>query len=578
MVTDLDIIKNINEEIGRRLKPIGLNRTLRYGGGGYGLDEQKNVICLSLSNLIEDTLPAALFQLRHLEQLDLSSTELSDLPAEIARLKNLRKLYLSSNYLSSLPEEITGLQELRELYLGSNQFSSIPSCVVQLCNLRALYMSSNQLSELPSEIDQLQKLITLDLSLNRLSSLPKEIFKLRKLRYFSLSSNRLSSLPMEIASFDLEFSLVNRFPVEAGVYLDGNPLESPPVEIVSKGRQAIIEYFRSLHTERHALNELKILVVGDGAVGKTSLVKRLLNGVFDPNESQTHGVNIRQWSTKNKTPKILGHLWDFGGQEIMHATHQFFLSKRSLYILVLDGRKDEKVNYWLKTIESFGGDSPVLVVLNKMDQNPGFDVNRRFLKKKYPGIQGFYPVSCASNTGIADFREAIQLALGKVEIVGTTWPKSWFQVKQSLEKMKDHFISYDRYTDLCERVGIKEKSIQGTLVDFLNDLGVVVHFQDFDLQDVYVLEPKWVTEGVYKIINSDELARAKGILRLRQLAGILKPRKDYPRSKHRYVVDLMKKFDLCYKIDRESVLVPDLLEVPRASLRLRLWQRLEISH
>jgi hypothetical protein len=45
----------------------------------------------------------------------------------------------------------------------------------------------------------------------------------------------------------------------------------------------------------------------------------------------------------------------------MHATHQFFLSKRSLYILVLDGRKEEDAEYWLKHIESFGGDSPVLM-------------------------------------------------------------------------------------------------------------------------------------------------------------------------------------------------------------------------
>jgi internalin A len=66
---------------------------------------------------------------------------------------------------------------------------------------------------------------------------------------------------------------------------------------------------------------------------------------------------------KNGEREIKVNFWDFGGQEIMHATHQFFLSKRSLYILVLDGRKDEKPEYWLKLIENFGGDSPVLVVI-----------------------------------------------------------------------------------------------------------------------------------------------------------------------------------------------------------------------
>jgi GTPase SAR1 family protein len=83
---------------------------------------------------------------------------------------------------------------------------------------------------------------------------------------------------------------------------------------------------------------------------------------------------------------ILVHFWDFGGQEIMHATHQFFLSKRSLYILVLDGRRDEKTEYWLKHIESFGGDSPILVVLNKIDENPSFEVNRRFLQVRHVNV------------------------------------------------------------------------------------------------------------------------------------------------------------------------------------------------
>jgi GTPase SAR1 family protein len=44
-------------------------------------------------------------------------------------------------------------------------------------------------------------------------------------------------------------------------------------------------------------------------------------------------------------------VWDFGGQEIMHGTHQFFLSHRSLYLVVLDGRHDrakQDAEYWLK--------------------------------------------------------------------------------------------------------------------------------------------------------------------------------------------------------------------------------------
>ncbi len=88
--------------------------------------------------------------------------------------------------------------------------------------------------------------------------------------------------------------------------------------------------------------------MGDGTAGKTSLVKQMRGRNFDKSESQTHGINIDSWEVYQDDTKIKVRLWDFGGQEIMHATHQFFLSKRSLYILVLDGRKDEKTEYGLK--------------------------------------------------------------------------------------------------------------------------------------------------------------------------------------------------------------------------------------
>ncbi len=249
----------------------------------------------------------------------------------------------------------------------------------------------------------------------------------------------------------------------------------------------------------------------------------------------------------------------------MHATHQFFLSKRSLYVLVLDGRKDEDAEYWLKHIESFGGDSPVLVVMNKIDENAGFDVNRRFLREKYKGIKGFHRVSCAKNKGIAAFKKSLKKELGQVELLKSTWARSWFNVKKHLDKMSENFIGYDEYEKICGKEGITEKQAQETLVDYLNDLGVVVHFHEFELEDTHVLEPRWITGAVYKIVNSVKLADSKGILRLGWLDEILKKRRKvdyvYPHDKYKYIIDLMQKFELCYAIDAKRVLVPDLLEV-----------------
>ena len=119
---------------------------------------------------------------------------------------------------------------------------------------------------------------------------------------------------------------------------------------------------------------------------------------------------------------------------------------------------------------------------------------------------------------------------------------------------------------MCMEEKVGDKSSQNTLVDFLNDLGVIVHFKDISLLDTHVLEPRWITDGVYKIINSETLVKRKGVLRFSLLDEILEQEKEddyyYPPTRYDYIINLMKKFELCYKIDEETVLLPDLLAVP----------------
>ena len=216
------------------------------------------------------------------------------------------------------------------------------------------------MTSLPPEISELKNLTELDISDNQLTSLPPEISELKNLTELDISDNRLTSLLPEI--LELRLNIQWKYKQESSksntIYLKGNPLENPPLEIVRQGKEESDD-FKSLEGENKPLNEVKVLLVGDGGAGKTSLVKRLLGENVDGNEPQTQGINIRRRILKDGEREIKANFWDFGGQEIMHATHQFFLSKRSLYILVLDGRKDEKPEYWLKLIENFGGDSPV---------------------------------------------------------------------------------------------------------------------------------------------------------------------------------------------------------------------------
>ena len=535
-------------------------KTLDLSGQGLAelppeIGQLTNLTVLRLNSNILSSLPPEIGQLTNLTRLILFSNKLQSVPPEIGQLTNLTRLILSYNKLQSVPPEIGRLTNLTKLFLFSNKLQSVPPEIGQLTNLTLLELGGNQLTSILLEIWHLTNLTILHLSYNRLKSLPQEISQLTNLTGLTLSDNQLTSLPPEIGQLEkLKYLEVSN-----------NPLERPPLEIAKKGIKEIRAWFESLEgDETLPLNEVKVLLVGAGRSGKTSLVKQLLGEEFDPNEKQTHGIRIRKWQVPRQKDKIRVKFWDFGGQDIMYSTHQFFLSKRSLYIIVLDGRKDEDPEYWLKMIESFGGDSPIMVVLNKIDKKQRFKVNRFHLENKFKGIKGFYNISCKTREGIDNLKKELKKTLMKVKIIKTTWGKTWFDVKTELENMTDNFISYEEYSDMCENVGITDESQQDTLVGFLHDLGDVVHFKDFGLYDTYVLEPKWLTTAVYRIINAPLLKKEHGVLNLRSLINILrKKNKDdefyCPRSHHPYIVELMKKFELCYDFGVESILVPDLL-------------------
>ncbi|MEH2451367.1 leucine-rich repeat domain-containing protein, partial [Nostoc sp.] len=167
---------------------------------------------------------------------------------------------------------------------------------------------------------------------NQLSSLPPEISQLSNLTRLSLSNNQLSSLPPEFS----QLSNLTR------LYLDNNPqLSSPPPEIVEQGTQAILTYLRERLEGSLQQWVSKLLVVGEGGVGKTSLLRVLRGEAFDTQESTTHGIEIK-WLDLSHPSKAGTNMhlktWDFGGQEIYHATHQFFLTNRSLFLLAWNAR------------------------------------------------------------------------------------------------------------------------------------------------------------------------------------------------------------------------------------------------
>jgi internalin A len=523
----------------------------------------KQSFSLSLEGLGLTELPPEIGQLITLRELVLRNNQLSNLPPEIGQLTILQRLDLYDNQLTNLPPEIGKLTALQELHLDNNQLSSLPPEIGKLTALKELnvarqnlHSASNQLSSLPSEIGQLTTLQRLDLSGNQLNSLPTEINSLNDLYVLDIRQNPCP-LFEQIAKLKKQGN---------GIYI---PKHNPnlPEEFLTKDSWDIYNYLTSDERTPIPLNEVKLILVGDGAVGKTCLVNRLLNNKFEE-KIKTEGIDRHQWNETIDGNKIRLNVWDFGGQEVLHATHQFFLTKRSIYILVFDARRGEqesRLEYWLKLIQSFGSDSPILIVANKIDEEHRLTLNQRFLIDKYPSIKGFCQTSCTTGQGITELTIGIKDTVAQLPHIHDLIPASWFALKQSLEQSADNYISYDDYKKLCVNHEITEQGSQSTLCGFLHDLGIVLNFRDDDrfdrLRETNVLNPEWVTNAVYKLLNNLELFKNHGVFAVKDLARMLDSTV-YPSIKeHQFIIDMMRKFELCFSIsDTQTYLIPELLQ------------------
>lgn len=543
---------------------------------------------LDLSGLNLSVLPPNIADLRGLQLLSLNDNQFKEFPAEIGDLHQLHWLYLDNNNIAEIPDEISLPSNLEGLSLNGNRITDFPHVITELKNLRGLFLNDNRFTEIPNEIGNLLELKALSLHNNLLTDLPSEIGKLKNLEWLYLNNNKLSSLPKEIEGltelqyillFDNELHELPREIMQLSklkeVHLQNNPKLNVPPEISSRSRdpQLIFSYYFENIVGR-PLNEIKMLLLGEGKVGKTSLVKRLIWDDFDPHENKTDGVDIHKWNLDiGEEEAIQVNVWDFGGQEIMHATHQFFLTARSLYLLVLDSRKDEKGNQledWLKVIQNFGGSSPLIVVCNMADEHD-LALDERSLRAKYPNIVDFIKTSCSINQNIKLLEEKIVREVKNLPHVFDSFSQRWFSVKKTLEHLEKNYIPYEEYEDICRKNDVDDSDAQEILIKFLHDLGVVLNFRDDGrLNDTNVLKPEWITQGVYKILNAKKLADSKGVLSLSMVEEILDA-KNYPKQKHLFILQMMQKFERCFRIRQDGLfLVPDLL--PKEEPDFKNWK------
>ena len=540
------------------------------------------ILDLSYTNIKK--LPESIGKLTNLQELNLSSTKIEELPEWMGELRNLERLYLRDTNIEQLPESIGKLANLEWLDLSETKIEELPESIGKLTNLKRLDLSETKIEELPESIGKLTSLEELDLNETKIKELSEWLEELINLQRLDLSSTKLKKLPYSLFQLDLEYKFKEYFSLlEDGINLYQTQLTQMPISLFMQDRSLIKAYYEE---ERKLINESKVILLGDGGAGKTYLVDRIFNngerlpGTHEPDT--TTGILIRDYPMEMENGSLMSvRFWDFGGQQIMHSMHRCFLTSRSLYVVLLDARNDTQdfqAYYWLNNIKSFAPDAPVILVINKMDQNPTASVNQRELTRKYPNLKEVIRISARKDEK-AEFDHFLYKFKQQLTILdgyGMEFPISWFQIMKTLEEKHQEEISYieqEDYEKICIKNGIKDPEIQRWLLEWFNDLGVCFSFHkgndSLSLSPYKVLDPKWLLNAIYLIIYFGREKAEKGILSGSAIKNILKNQsgsvyKDktysYRSTTIPFILEIMRKFEISYPLDSGREFIPALCQ------------------
>lgn len=469
-------------------------------------------------------------------------------------------------------DELRHARRTGYLNLTNRDLRELPFKARDIPNLAVLDLSRNFFDHIPTEVFKLTKLERLDMRSNMLTYVPGAIEALVNLRSLNLSVNQLVSLPPELAALLRQGMLLEA---------DLNPLAAPLPELLERRfNKDLASYLESLR-DGIPQYEAKVMLLGEGNVGKTSLAAVLRGEDFVHNRATTHGIEIRTLNLKHPKQDLQLTLrtWDFGGQEVYRITHQFFFGRRALYLVVWnarEGQEQNEVEGWIRRIRlRVGKDAATLLVAtHSAERHPELDYPK--LRTMFPDmLQGNYAVDSWTMDGISVLREAIAAEAARLPQMGLAMNERWISARDEVLSMAqgNPQITFEEYAAICDNNGLSADEAN-TLAELLHDLGIIVYYgDDLGLKDVVVLNPEWLTKAIGYVLEDKVTREQQGVLEHRRLKEIWLRGPDggsYPAEYHPYFLRLMEKFDVSYRLaDEDSSLIAQLVPHERPTLK---WQ------
>lgn len=580
---DLEILKEIEKTLQINFKLYeSMPHIISAYGAGYFLKNGKVILlsfesCNISNSSIKKILPG-LKKLKSLTQLNLNFNKISNISflkdlenleefsiqnniikdtSSFAYVKKLKALNLYDNPIDNFLG-IEYLTSLTDLWLGS-QIKLDLKVLKELSNLELLYIVDSNISEI-SWIKNYKKLNRLILRSNKISNI--EVLKeLKTLDFVDLCDNKIEELPSSISNFNLVIGNMD-FIQNKIIKLDGNPIKSPPIEIIKQGKNAIKRYFDKIEKEGvDNIFEAKLILVGEGNAGKTSLQIRIQNNKADlpKNEERTRGIKIDNWTfEKDGDKKHVAHIWDFGGQDVYYPVHRFFLTEDSVFVLLASTRQTgHNFEYWIPTIYQFGGKSPIILGQtchdgNKINWNDlGYFIGHDNFNIIKTNESSYIELNLpADNKGLLDIKRIIIDQIKALPHYGKNVPKPWISVRNILfeESKKTACITFDKFIEICRESSSSAFTNQIDITDFakfLHKIGVILWYSEIaELKDWVVLQPEWAMTAVYKIIDDEEILNRNGIILSEDFDRLWTD--DCYEGKHFILKEMLKVFKIAF--------------------------------
>ncbi|KAM9169265.1 leucine-rich repeat serine/threonine-protein kinase 2 [Pangshura tecta] len=521
-----------------------------------------------------------------------------NLPSSITNLK------LSQNHFISIPEAILLLPHLRSVDLSNNKIINLPGPMHwKSLNLRELLFNYNQIEilDLNEKAYAWARLEKLHLSHNKLKEIPPQIGFLENLTSLDVSYNRgLRSFPDEMGKLSKVWDLP----------LDGLHLNLDFKHVGCKARD-IIRFLQQRLKKAVPYNRMKLMIVGNTGSGKTSLLQQLMKckrsdlGMQNP----TIGIDVKDWSVpvKGKVKKdLILNVWDFAGQEEFYSTHPHFMTQRALYLAVYDLSKGQAevdaMKPWLFNIKARASSSPVILVGTHLDassekqrKNCLSKITKELLNKRgFPAIQDYHFVNATeeSNAMIklrkTIIKESLNFKIRDQPVVGQLIPDSYLELEKIIlferENVPTEFpvIDHKRLLVLVQENQIQmDENELPHAVHFLNESGILLHFQDPALQltDLYFVDPKWLCKIMAQILTVKVEGFSKypkGIIKRSDVEKFLLKKSRFPKIYMSQYFKLLEKFQIALPLGEDQLLVPSSLSDHRPVLELPHCENSEI--